>query len=295
MIQLASVMKIMNIKYIAKIEPGQDGAVWNNYLFRFDSKGKCFVYDLSDIEHSEGGKCEYISSFALDKSDIIAPHSNCVTFGNEYYDPDDEYPLLYTNIYNNYAKADNPMKGTCLVYRIRKNGNEFTSDMVQIIEIGFTEDENYWKSREDARPYGNFTIDREKGIYYAFTMRTGKNTTRYFSFDLPGLSQGFPDGKLNVNKVILGTEDIKGYFDCEYHRFLQGAVFNKGKIYSLEGFTDNEANPAAMRIIDADKKLQMEYISFAKLGFPIEPELIDFANDKCYYGDYEGNLYILEF
>ena len=41
-------------------------------------------------------------------------------FGNEYYDEKDEFPLLYTNIYNNYAKTDDKRKGITCVYRIHK-------------------------------------------------------------------------------------------------------------------------------------------------------------------------------
>ena len=65
--------------------------------------------------------------------------------------------------------------------------------VVQIIEIGFADDENLWKSsgeKADVRPYGNFTIDTENGIYYGFTMRDNALATRYFSFDLPKVTQG---------------------------------------------------------------------------------------------------------
>ena len=108
----------MEIKQIAKIKDGQDGAVWGDYLFRFDHKGQCFVYDLNDIMHSDACESQHISTFSLDMSDQIIPHSNTVMFGKEYYSSADEFPLLYTNIYNNYAETDNPMKGVCLVYRL---------------------------------------------------------------------------------------------------------------------------------------------------------------------------------
>ena len=90
---------------------------------------------------------------------MLVPHSNSVVFGNEYYDEQDEFPLLYTNIYNNYAKNDDKLEGVCLVYRIERNEREFTSTLVQIIQIGFVDDENLWTSageKEDVRPYGNF-------------------------------------------------------------------------------------------------------------------------------------------
>ena len=290
----------MNIKHIAKIKGGQDGVVWNNYLFRFDADGSCYVYDIKQLNKcdSETVELKEISTFWLDRIEELKPHSNSVMFGKEYYSPEDEFPLLYTNIYNNYSGADNPLKGVCLVYRLQRNGSEFLTTLVQLIEIGFVEDSRYWKSsddREDIRPYGNFAIDTENGIYYAFTMRDESNTTRYFSFDLPKVSDGVIDEQYGIKKVTLKTCDINDYFDCEYHRFVQGATFHKGKIYSLEGFTDNKENPPAMRIIDVKDKKQIQFVDFVKMGLYIEPELIDFENDVCYYADNHGNLYIIEF
>ena len=273
----------MEVKQLAKIKGGQDGAVFKNYLFRFNHLGECFVYDLNDIDSGE------ISTFSLDRVQELMPHSNSVMFGSEYFSPADEFPLLYSNIYNNYSGANDRMEGVCLVYRIQKDEIGFSSTLVQKIKIGFTKDCDYWKSENlsDIRPYGNFTIDAENGIYYAFTMRDESNTTRYFAFDLPKLDAG--------EEVILNVGDIKEYFDCEYHHYVQGACFHDGKIYSLEGFTGDEKNPPAMRIIDVKQKKQTEYIKFEEFGLTIEPEMIDFENDICYYADNHGNLYEMVF
>jgi hypothetical protein len=143
------------------------------------------VYDLENTEKP-------FSEFVLDKTELIKPHSNAVAFGCEYFEAGDEFPLLYTNVYNNYQGEENKRTGMCLVYRILRNENVFTSELVQIIEIGFTSDENYWKSEgiDDVRPYGNFVVDCEKNRYYAFTMIDKPKITRYFAFDLPKLSEG---------------------------------------------------------------------------------------------------------
>ena len=190
------------------------------------------------------------------------------------------------------------LEGLCCVYRLQKDGNTFTTTLVQLIQIGFTEDKRLWRSlREegDVRPYGNFTIDREKGIYYAFTMRDSYNTTRYFSFPLPKKSDGVMDEAYGVKKVTLMPSDILDYFDCDYHQYIQGACIHHGKIYSLEGFTESVNHPAALRIISPEDKRQEAYVLLASYGLNIEPELIDFMGDTCYYADYVGNLYIIEF
>jgi len=137
----------MRIENISKIKGGrQDGAISNGYLFSFNGKGECSVYETKALGCLKDGEAEIFSEFVLDKTDILVPHSNSVMFGNEYYDEEDEFPLLYTNIYNNYAKTDDKLKGVCLVYRIQRNEKTFKSTLVQIIEIGIVEDDTLWKS-----------------------------------------------------------------------------------------------------------------------------------------------------
>ena len=282
-------MKIINSR---KIEGGQDGAIWNDFLFRFDHKGLCFVYKLQ-----ENFAPEEISSFTLDRADEIAPHSNSVMFGAEYFEEGDEFPLLYTNIYNNYSGTPDKLTGVCLVYRITRNETDFSSSLVQMIEIGFTDNSELWcsENKDDIRPYGNFVIDIKNKVYYGFTMRDKTHTTRYFSFNLPKLHDGTRDEKYGINKIVLTENDIKDYFDCEYHNFVQGACFHNGKIYSLEGFTDHPVNHPVLRIIDVAQKKQTDYFKFSDFGLNIEPEMIDFKDDICYYSDNHGNLYNIEF
>lgn len=263
-----------------QIAEGQDGAIWNQYLFRFNSCGYCYVYDLDTLELA--------AEFCLDGVDVWMPHSNSVMFGSEYYAEGDEFPLLYTNVYNTYGGEENRREGVCCVYRITRQENSFRGQLVQTITVGFVKDETLWCStgETDVRPYGNFVIDRERGIYYGFTMRDEAHSSRYFAFRLPKLKEG--------NAVTLTQADILFSFDCPYHRYVQGATVHQGKIYSLEGFTGSADNPPALRIIDPEESKQMCYVPFSEFGTNIEPELIDFRGDCCYYADCYGNLYTIE-
>lgn len=289
----------MEVKYVGKIAEGQDGAIWGKYMFRFDTSGGCCVYDLDEIDlNKEAETLTEVSRFQLDRCDQLVPHSNAVMFGCDYYCPEDEFPLLYTNIYNNRAKEIDPMKGVCCVYRLQRNANVFSSKLIQLIEIGFTEDCSLWCSPDgsDVRPYGNFAIDREKRLYYAFTMRDGCQTTRYFSFHLPACTDGVYDPLWNVYRIKLQSSDVLGYFDCDYHHFIQGACTHAGKIYSLEGFSSK--HPSALpglRIIDPVFKMQEACYMLADYNLPLEPEFIDFRGGVCFYSDCTGALYVLSF
>lgn len=288
-------MKV-EIKQIAKIDGGQDGAIFGDKLFRFDTRGGCSVYDLTGLDFS-GDEVREISpeaSFNLDKSDIIAPHSNSVAFGCEYYDEGDEYPLLYTNIYNNYKNCEDELVGVCCVYRIVKDGESYRSTLVQLIEIGFTGERGLWRSLGDAidkRPFGNFVIDRESGKYYAFVMRDGDEVTSYFTFDLPRLSEGVPDEKYGVPRVVLSKENVLAHFDAPYHNFIQGATAVADRVYSVEGF--HEGIHPALRVIDVIEGRELLHFDLFDAGYIYEAELIEFYRGYCIYGDHKGNLFEL--
>lgn len=282
----------MEIKTLSKIIGGQDGAIYKNYLFRFSSKGGCTVYDLFALSAEPAS----IAEFKLDGLEFVVPHSNSVVFGNEFFAPEDEFPLLYSNVYNNYSKESDRRVGVCCVYRIVRDGMQFSSSLVQLIEIGFADKRDYWLSAEgvdDIRPYGNFVVDTDKNMLYAFVMRDGESRTRYFAFDLPRLSDGILCPTCGVKKVTLTADSVKEYFDVPYHNFVQGAVCREGKIYSVEGF--GEKIHPALRIIDTEEKRQILHFDLFNAGYTDEAELIDFYGDRCIYGDHKGNLFELVF
>lgn len=287
----------MKIRQVAKTLGGQDGAIYGNLMFRFNTKGLCRVYDISVLLEECDSIVELspVAEFTLDRAEEIVPHSNAVVFGNEFYEDGDEFPLLYSNIYNNYAKADEKLVGVCCVYRLQRNGAIFSTTLVQLIEIGFTDNKGLWRScgeTADVRPYGNFVIDNDKSKYYAFVMRDQEKNTRYFAFDLPKITDGIKDEKFGVNKAVLTEKDMIEYFDTPYHNYIQGAVMRSSKIYSVEGF--HERIHPAIRVIDTVSKKQELFFDFFEAGMPIEAEFIDFYDSRCLYGDAKGNIFELE-
>ena len=280
-------------KPYAKIAGGQDGAIFADTLFRFGPRGKCRVYDLS-AALGDGEELTPISEFMLDRAEEIAPHSNAVAFGREYYAEGDEFPLLYTNIYNNYKNAEDKLIGVLCVYRIVREGDGFASKLVQLIEVGFTEDREIWRSGgdiEDVRPYGNFAVDTEGGRLIAFVMRDGAEKTRYFTFDLPKLSDGEICPRFGVRRALLRKEDIISSFDVPYHRYIQGACYRGGRVYSLEGFGSG-IHPA-IRVIDVDRGEQLLFVDLYAEGLTEEAEFVEFYGERCLYSDVAGNVFEL--
>ena len=287
----------MKIERVAKIGGGQDGAICGNELFRLDHKGNCTVYDLSSLRRGASEELPVLGCFTLDRAAELVPHSNAVCFGTERYAAEDEYPLLYSNIYNNYAKATDPRMGVCCVYRLVRTPDGYRTTLVQLIEIGFCQDPSLWKATADAhgvRPYGNFVIDRARGVYYAFVMRNEELGTRFFAFDLPSVREGQMDPTYRIPRVTLSPSDVRSSFDMPYYRYVQGATVHDGRIYSTEGFANDEVNRPAIRVIDPDTQSET-YFSLTERGIAEEPEMIDFHDGVCYYSDYHGNFYTVAF
>lgn len=287
----------MEVRRLTKIARGQDGAVWGRYLFRFQMDGSCHVYDLDGLkETAPGGYQPAICCMDLDKTDQIVPHCNTVFFGTQFYAPGDEFPLLYANIYNNYDAFDDRRMGQCCVYRVQREGNHFTTTLIQLLKLDFTAVSGLWCSAHgaDQRPYGNFVIDREAEKLYAFTMIDELQATRFFVFSIPRVSQGVYDPDLGIWVYTLTQEDILEQFDCEYQRFIQGACCHGGIIYSLEGLAKLPEDHALV-MISTEQKRRLQTYRFLDYGLQIEPELIDFYNGQCIYADNVGNCYVLDF
>lgn len=277
---------------IGKIASGQDGAIWGDWLFRFDGNGSCRVYSLPDIREK--------AFFWLDRLDEWCPHSNAVFFGPQRWLPGDEFPLLYTNLYNTYSSAANRREGVLCVYRLTREGEVFSSELVQIIRIGFTENRDLWKSLDgkgDVRPYGNFLADCDRGKLIAFVMRDREKVTRYFEFDLPDCRAGDLCTACGLRIVTLKEEDILACFDGEYANYLQGGCCHHGRLYSLEGFNasgENPSNPPRIQIMDTVNRVQLGAVDLYGAGLTVEPEWIDFREDDLLYCDAAGNLYRLD-
>jgi hypothetical protein len=290
----------MKLTKIAKVESGQDIAIFNGYLFDFVAHGVCLgevsVYDLEKLKNAGGCEPEPLCRFILGGVEKIIPHANAVFFSDEYYKEGDEFPILYANVYNTYQKCAERHEGELLAYRIRREEFKFFAELVQVIKIGFTENLNLWKSLEgngDLRPYGNFTFDRDSHSLYAFVMRDGPHTSRYFKFKHPSVFEGEYSDKYGARLKVLNECDIESCFDTDYHKGIQGAVVQNGKIYSLEGGLCEY--PAAIRIINPESERLEFFFEFGALGVYDEPEGIDFPDGVCYYVCGEGDTYILEF
>lgn len=259
----------------------QDGTIWGDWFFKFHSTGLCYVYS-----RATGKK---VGGFTLNRADEFKPHCNAVCFGNRYFAEGDEFPLLYANIYNNYNKDefDDKRAGMVCVYRIQRNGTQFSTTLVQVIRVSFADDQP-WRSKWDSEsqtwtdrsPWGNFIVDTDNSKLWVFVTRDANRTTRFFCFDLPEVQS-------DSLGMTLTEADVIRTFDIPYSWYLQGACYHQGKIYSTEGL-GTDANPSRIRVVDLEHGIEDCVIDlYADYAYMREAEYIDFADGVFWYGDYK--------
>jgi hypothetical protein len=254
----------------------QDGEAFGDVLFTFKADGTGNAYNI----HTG----EFLDGFSLGGKDKVAPHVNSASFSDQYYKEGDEYPLLYTSMYNNVTALNKYLLGTCCVYRITELGGQFDAQLVQIIRLGFVADRELWLSpKENSRPYGNFVVDTDRDLLYAFVPRDDSQTTRFFAFALPEPKAGTRSEKFGCNQVILEQKDIMRRFDVGYFSSPQGCCYADGKIYSVEGFGSYNMVPPFLRVVDVESGLQTHSINLGQLGLDREPEVITMLDGQLYY------------
>lgn len=247
----------------------QAGCSYQDYLFRFNTDNTFNVYHISSGEK--------IGKYQLD-GDLL-PHCNTACFGNEKYNAEDQFPLLYVNAYNTAGLP----KGTCYVHRLGGNEAEgFSTTLVQTISIDFTEDTLWTNGSEDTRPYGNFAVDAENNLLYVYTLRDTEQTTRFFKFALPKLENG--------DRVTLTKADIIDHFDCDYFKHIQDNCCHNGMLYLCTGYGIEE-DLAYIRLVDPTAKAEVVTINLNDAGLVREPEYIDFHNDTLLYGMGRDSVY----
>jgi lysophospholipase L1-like esterase len=231
----------------------------------------------------------------------IAPnihHISLVANKNEYPTYNATYTgetyHIYSNVYNTYSSQEDKHIGECCVYSVAGDGKIWSNSLQQLLKIGFISDSTLWPVASETRPYGNFVVDNENQYLYVFVMYSSKSLTYWYKFALPSVNDGEWSDTYGCKVKVLNEEDILDSWTTPHQNYIQGACVYDGLIWSTEGFTATSGtNVARMRVIDPHKKSEIAVFNFFSDGDPIEPEFVDFYNDRCYYGSVK-QMYILD-
>lgn len=230
----------------------QGGDCWGDLFFQFTSFNSCVrVYDLAlkkliqtvEIPSSERG-------FVKDC------HCNTVCFGSDYYDLNDEFPLIYVstgNAYKGYTGA--------LVYRILRDQDQFSFTLVQTIL--FPEDRSSWTEFVPAGDYAYLCYTTERVI---------------FKFPMPKLE----NGNIVVLSRLMAMESYQfsPQPDWMFTSRNQDRLFHEGKILYISGVPTAEASVFVELNLETLERDRI--INFQEIGLLKESEsLFSWRGDIC--------------
>jgi len=217
-------------------EAYQGMAIYGDYMFSLHNKGICTVIDLKNRK--------ILSEFNL-ACYATTNHANVASFGREFYNPQDEFPLLYVS--QVYREKVNNMKDVCYVERVTKN----SSELVQTI--------NY-KDEKGTFGYAlQWVVDVKNGYLYGFGNTISNavegNRHRITKFKLPALSDNDSNKMVTLTEAdVIESYTLEDYYNGREKLLVgQGLLICNGKLFLPTGIGD-ATRPASLWIVDLDSR-----------------------------------------
>lgn len=267
-------------------EKRQGGAIYKDKLVCFNAMDKGgrpqgFIYDVRT-----GIKlCEMSFSFTLDSKEYYPLHANQVSFGNQFYDEESDFPLLYISQVNG-GNGRNDIRGErgVLVYNLRRiSENNYIPELVQAI-IPDLDDSQLMSKMGNYTP--NYIVDTDK---HQLVVIGYPNSSWYdlsgpqpiAVFRLPDLA----DGK----EIVLTNNDIVDSYTLPISLIPQQSFYHEGKIFMVCGFSKQ----AALRVINLSDK-SVEYFYDMTRITSGEPQFLGLWNEKLLYYEYNASGIVYE-
>lgn len=232
--------------------PPQGGDTWGNYLFQFVTNNSLVrVYDLSTKT--------LIQTVMIDSSQrgfVPNCHCNTVCFGNEFYDVDDIFPLIYVS--TGYAAGGYT---GALVYRITQHNDLFVITLVQTIR--FPVEKTSWTEFVPGDEFAYLCYTSERVIY---------------KVPMPKLKDG--------NTIISRDDAIETYQFSPQPDWMstsrnQDRLYYQGKIYYISG-VPQVGEASAFVTLNLETLTRERIIDFKKIGLTTESEsLFVWQGDLC--------------
>lgn len=214
--------------------------IWDDCIFSCEDGGHVNIYDFKTADSRPIAGFELASSHPDN-------HVNNVCFGTETK-RGASFPLLYiTN-----GKVGSDLEWKCFVESITRRGKQFSSELVQTIEL----DASKWAEKGYVSIFGapSWLVDREQGFIWIFSARkrTVAAVTKHAwenqyvatKFRIPSLEEGA--------RVRFDENDILDQVVFPYDVwFTQAGCMHDGKIYYCFGVgKQDDSRPSCIRVYD---------------------------------------------
>lgn len=267
-------------------EKRQGGAIYKDKLVCFNAMDKGgrpqgFIYDVRT-----GIKlCEMSFSFSLDNKDYYPPHANQVSFSNQFYDAESDFPLLYISQVNG-GNGRNDIRGELgvLVYNLRRiSENYYIPELVQAIIPDLND--NLLMSK-----IGNYTpnyivdTDNNQLVVIGYPNNSWYDLSGpqpIVVFRLPSIIDG--------HEIVLTKKDVLESFTLPVSLIPQQSFYYGEKIFTVCGFP----NQAALRVINLSNK-SVEFFCDMTSVTSGEPQFLGLWNEKLLYYEYNTSGIVYE-
>lgn len=280
-------MLIKDYMVIPNWSDSQGGAIYGDYLVTCmatdeiaDNTTNGFVYNIkTGVLVSE-----LIFGYTLNGVDYQKPHANEVCFGNEFYNDDSQFPLLYVSQVRD-SGASVGVKGGVMVYDLQYDSVnlKYVPVLVQVI-MPDTEDADLMDVWGKYTP--NYIVDTDNGFLYVLNYPQSSwynltGNTYVCKFALPKLQDG--------GVITLTSADLIEHYEIPNCYGLQMTFYYGGKLFISGGFNGINANKS-IRVWDLTKKCQTTFIDLTGI-LAEEPQFIGlYKNRFLWYGNGTSGL-----
>lgn len=257
--------------YAGNAVGGQSAAIFGDYLFIVeDYLAKISCYNIRTR------KLLYTLT-----TGISAPtywHCNQSQFGPLYYDPDDDFPLLYIAMQN-----DPNNRGSWVAFRIVPTYTDgeissFTLTQVQTIHLPVMTDAN-------CMGHPNMAYDKLNNCFWAYHRNNNSaadnyRKARFSKFAVPAIW----NGSTLITDVDLTDADILDTFgDDRWSMYnAQGGFILDGKLYIVQGYPG--AGYVYLRVVDLYVAREMvSLVDLLRAGVSQEPEGLVYWEGDVYF------------
>ena len=215
----------------------QGMAIWGRYAFLMHDKGQCVVVDMR--------REKYVSTFIMEGN---TGHCNNASFGNEYYNRQSRFPLLYVT----ECRGDR----VCYVNDISLEGSQLVQTII-------------YDGQEIIGP-SDWVVDRKQDKIYLYC--TVGKMRMLKAFRLPRLSDSDKNGE-----VHLRPEDSLASIPLGAIAIPQGSLIKGRYAYLPDGLPSRERRLHIVDIISCQK-----VANFDLNHIPYEPEGVASKGRKLY-------------
>lgn len=261
-------------------EKRQGGAIYNDMLVCFNAmdKGgnpKGFIYDVNT-----GMKlCDMMFSFNLDGKDYYPLHANQVSFGNQFYNDESDFPLLYISQVNG-GNGRNDIRGErgVLVYNLKKIGEQrYEPELVQAI-IPDLNDLILMNKLGKYTPNYIVDTDRNQLIVIGYPQSSWYDLTGsqpIVVFNVPDITDG--------TEIVLTNDKVVDSYSLSVTIAPQQSFYYEGRIFSAGG----DRGQASLRVINLAEKI-VEYYCDMTMLTKGEPQFLGLWRGKVLYYEYDS-------